>query len=886
MNIALIEQNVKQVLLTSNQETFIFDLLLAYGKPKASINRLQASGTSSYNLSKEAGVVLWKSNVCFVATEPGNCEAVVERCKASDAVAKHKPRFLFATDFVDLVAFDAKANETLRIPFVSLSAHFDFFLPWAGMEKSRHASDNPADVKAAEKMAKLYDIIEADNPTTSAKEKHSLNVFLSRILFCFFAEDTEIFPKKLFTNSVESHTSKDGSDLSEYLDTLFVVLNTKDTKNFPAYLQTFPYVNGGLFAEKHPVPQFSKRSRDLLIQCGADLNWSEINPDIFGSMIQAVVDVEQRSSMGMHYTSVQNIMKVIEPLFLTELREEFEKNKKSQKKLEELLQRLTQINVFDPACGSGNFLIIAYKEIRKLEMEIINQLCELNRQADFGLSAIQLSQFYGIELDDFAHEVAILSMWLAEHQMNLVFLSKFGRALPTLPLKPSGNIVCANATVIDWEDVCPRSDKKTVYLLGNPPYLGARNQSVEQKAELSGVFEGHDDYKDSDYVSAWILKGAKYIRDTDSKFAFVTTNSICQGEQVSYIWPRVLAQGLEIDFAHQQFKWSNRAKKNAGVACVIVGVRRVSKKPKYIFHDGTRATVSNVSPYLTEGTDTCVARTSEIISDLPVMMIGSMARDGGNLIMKAEQKDEIVARYPNSLPLFKMLTGTNEFIKGEFRWCLWIEDEQLDLARSIPPVWARVQAVKKFRADSKAKTTNEYAKIPHKFAQRCYRELPSIVVPSTTSERREYVPIGYLQPGVVITNSANAIYDASTFVFGLVSSKLHIVWVRGIGGELESRLRYSAEVCYNTFPVPKVSSAQKKAVEVAAIRVLDRREQYSDLSIEVLYDPDTMPEDLKAAHAALDEAVDRIYKPRGFANDEDRLEHLLRLYEDMREAHA
>lgn len=877
MNIAQIEQNVRQVLLTSDQPNFIYDLLTAYGKPKASITRLQAG---EYNLSKDKTSVLWKSHVFFSATNSQKPSELLKQMKLVDGVKKHKPRFLLATDYEKISAYDTKTGEDLQMAFVELGTKFDFFLPWAGMEKSKQVFDNPADVKAAEKMAKLYDLILEDNTYETAEQTHGLNVFLSRVLFCYFAEDTQIFPDKLFSNSVASHTNKDGTDLTEYLDTLFKVLNTKSRDKTAPYLKSFPYVNGGLFEKSLPIPQFSKRSRELLIECGIDLNWSQINPDIFGSMIQAVVDVEQRGSMGMHYTSVTNIMKVIEPLFLTEFIEEFERSKDSQKKLQDLQQKLATLKIFDPACGSGNFLIIAYKELRKLEMEILNQLTTLNKQQDFGLTAIQLSQFYGIELDDFAHEVAILSMWLAEHQMNVEFMSKFGRANPTLPLKPSGNIYCDNSLVTEWTSVCPQNTG-IVYVLGNPPYLGARNQDEQQKEEMASVFEGHPDYKDSDYVSAWILKAASFIEGTDSKFAFVTTNSVCQGEQVSYIWPRVYGRGLEIDFAHQPFKWSNRAKKNAGVTCVIVGVRRTAKKPKKIFNGETIATVPNISPYLIPGADTCVARTSERISDLPEMMIGSMARDGGNLIMNEDKKDEILAQYPQSKPLFKKLTGTNEFITGHFRWCLWIEDSQLKLAESIPPVNARIKAVRKFRTDSKAKTTNEYAKISHKFAQRCYEDKPSVVVPSTTSERREYIPIGYLDPGVVITNSANAVYDASTFLFGLVSSKMHMVWVRSIGGQLESRLRYSAEIVYNTFPVPKVTDALKKSIETAAIHILYSREQHPDLAIEDLYDPDTMPENLKDAHLRLDEAVDKLYKSKGFSSDEERLEHLLSMYEKI-----
>lgn len=883
MTIAQIAENVRQVLLTSSQQDFIYDLLFAYNKPRASITRLRASGTGSYNQSKNENEVLWKNTVYYIATGDADLRGKLAAAQNNAQVQKNNPRFLVATNFDNILAIDTKSQEELEIPFLELQTNFGFFLPWANFEKAVQVPDNPADVKAAEKMAKLFDMIKLDNPAADPEANHNLNVFLSRLLFCFFAEDTEIFPKNLFTDRIQAQTSTDGSDLSEYLATLFKTLNTPESEKRPSYLADFPYVNGGLFANELPIPSFSRRSRSVLIECGAELNWSEINPDIFGSMIQAVVDTEQRSNMGMHYTSSKNIMKVIGPLFLSELYDEFERSKASSKRLNELLIRLSKIRVFDPACGSGNFLIIAYKELRKLEMEVFKQLATLSRQGDLRMSGIRLSQFYGIELDDFAHEVALLSLWLAEHQMNLVFRDSFGRTDPTLPLKPSGNIVCDNAARVDWRTVCDNRTEDPVYILGNPPYLGARNQSAEQKEDLRLVFEDHEDFKDSDYISTWVLKAARFIAGQNSKFAFVSTNSICQGEQVSYIWPRVWECGLEIGFAHQSFKWSNSAKKNAGVTCVIVGVRNASSHPKFLFVDDTKASVTNISPYLTPGSNTCVARTSEILAnDLPVMMIGSMAR-GKQLIMVESEKDSIIEAFPQARPLLKRLTGTDEFISGVFRWCMWIEDEQLELARSIPPIAKRIDAIYDFRIKSKAKTTNQYARIPHKFAQRNYKNQHSIVVPATSSERREYIPVGYLEPGVVITNSANAIYDASPFIFGVVSSRMHIVWVRSIGGQLETRLRYAPEIVYNTFPLPDVREEQRRAVADASMAVLAAREQYPDKNIEFLYDPDTMPLQLKDAHTRLDREVDRCFRAKAFETDQDRLDFLFKLYEQMTE---
>jgi hypothetical protein len=467
MNLAQIETNLQKLVKTISKKNFLYDLLLAYGHPKASIKRLQIGGL---NLSKEEGEVLWKKNVFFKSVKSEDLGTLLETLKTDSRIVRHEPRFILLTNFTTLLAFDRKTIETLEIPIEEIVRHFDFFLPWAGMEKAQHQNENPADVKAAEKMAKLYDELKKDNPTKTPEQVHGLNVFLSRLLFCFFAEDTRIFEPSQFTNAISSHTQIDGSDLHTYLDKLFEVMNTQKRGKLPTYLDGFPYVNGGLFRDVYKAPRFTKKSRTTIIECG-ELDWSAINPDIFGSMIQAVVTPEHRGGLGMHYTSVPNIMKVIEPLFLTELYEEFELAKGNIKKLNALLHRIWNIKIFDPACGSGNFLIIAYRELRKLEMEIFKELRK--KSVDyFGFSQIRLSNFYGIELDDFAHEVAILSLWLAEHQMNQLFLSEFGNVKPALPLTSTGNIVQGNACRLDWEVVCPKGKEDEIYILGNPPYLG------------------------------------------------------------------------------------------------------------------------------------------------------------------------------------------------------------------------------------------------------------------------------------------------------------------------------------------------------------------------------------------------------------------------------
>jgi len=578
MNIEKLEDNIQSLVTNLAKEMFIYDLLLAYGQPKAAITRLRKG---DYNLSKSPDEILWKKKLFFKKETVSDLHSLIDSLKSKPDIIRHHPRFIIVTDFQTLLSVDTKTEDTLDIPITDLAKHYDFFLPWAGMEKSQIQSENPADIKAAERMGRLYDLILEDNPVENEEDRHALNIFLSRLLFCFFAEDTGIFTDAQFTNAVASHTAQDGSDLQAYLQKFFKVLNLRERSDYPQFLQDFPYVNGGLFAEDCPVPMFSAKSRKIIIECGA-LNWKAINPDIFGSMMQAVVHNDQRSSMGMHYTSVVNIMKVIEPLFFNDLYAELERAENNKKKLEKLLKRLYCLRIFDPACGSGNFLIIAYKELCKLEIEVFKRLYGKQLKFRF-LSNIRITQFYGIELDDFAHETAKLSLWLAEHQMNLAFKEVFGETRPTLPLQDGGNIVCGNATRLDWEEVCPKDEGYEIYILGNPPYLGQRNQKKEHQDDMDIVFNGLKNYKNLDYISIWFLKASKYITNTNIKFAYVSTNSICQGTQVEMLWPHIFKKNLEIFFAFKNIKWSNNARRNAGVTVSIIGVRTLSKKHKTIF---------------------------------------------------------------------------------------------------------------------------------------------------------------------------------------------------------------------------------------------------------------------------------------------------------------
>jgi hypothetical protein len=875
MNIAQIETNLQDVIADFRKETFIFDLLLAYGTPKATIARLKQSEKGVFDESNNFLII--KKKLVFKEVESDDLQGVMNALKINEKVAKQSPRFIVVTNYETLLGYDTKTDESLDIPLLDIPRYYDFFLPWAGMEKAQQAIENQADVKAAERMAKLYDAILKDNPTTTHEEVHNLNVFLSRLLFCYFAEDTGIFEKNLFTKSIDSHTQHDGSDLNAYLNRLFEVMNTdykERPENLPAFIAAFPYVNGGLFREHHTVPLFTRRSRNMLIECGA-LEWRDINPDIFGSMIQAVITPEHRGGLGMHYTSVPNIMKVIEPLFLDELKEEFANSKGNAKRLRALQQRISKIKIFDPACGSGNFLIIAYKELRKLEMDIFNEL------GAFAFSDINLENFYGIEIDDFAHEVATLSLWLAEHQMNQIFKEKFGDVKPALPLKETGNIVHANACRIEWETVCPKNDDDEIYILGNPPYLGARVQDSKQKEDLDFVFKGLTKYKDLDYIASWFYLGAKYIKRNNSKLAFVSTNSICQGDQVSLLWTHIFDFGLEIDFAHTSFKWTNNAKLKAAVIVIIVGIRNINISRKFLFNGKIRQQVNNINAYLVDSSNIIIHRRSNPISKLPKMPKGNMPYDGGHLILTTEEKNELIKKNPNSQMFIKKLVGAKEYINNIERWCLWITDDQLQYALQINEIRERINSVKLERINSNDDGAKKLAHRSHQFREINITRKESIIIPLTTSERRKYVPIGFIGADTIATNASSIIYDSDIYVFSVISSNIHMIWMRVIAGRLKSDYRYSSDLCYNNFPFPPIFDKQKKELEQHVYNILAEREKHSEKTLAELYDPDKMPEGLREAHRQNDLAVERCYRIKPFESDEERLEYLFKLYEQM-----
>jgi len=873
MNSTQIEENLTKLIANFLKEDFIYELLLAYGLPKTTITLLKKG---KHNLAKKSGQIILKKKLFFQESANQDLHALIDSIQKDEATHRHNPRFVIVTDYENILAIDTKTKDTLDEKIVNLNKRFDFFLPWAGMEKANHKNENPADVKAAEKMAKIYDEIQKDNQFNK-EDLHSLNTFLSRLLFCFFAEDTGIFRLSAFTNGIASHTQTDGSDLDQYLNRLFEALNTQSRSNYPDYLSEFPYVNGGLFGDSYFAPKFSARSRKMIIECG-ELDWSAINPDIFGSMIQAVVHTDQRGSMGMHYTSVPNIMKVIEPLFLNELKEEFEKNYDNEKKLNQLLTRLENLRIFDPACGSGNFLIIAYKEIKNLEIEIYQRIQQITKKPSFAFSRVKLSQFYGIELDDFACEVATLSLWLAEHQMNVKFREVFGQSNPTLPLQEGGRIVCDNATRINWEEVCPKDEGKEIYILGNPPYKGFSQQDEQQKSDLNHIL---GTTTKMDYIVCWFIRGANYIAGCNAKLGFVSTNSICQGEQVSLLWPAIFANDIEIGFAHQSFKWANNAKSNAGVTCIIVGLQNKQNTEKRLYFGGTKKVVKHINPYLSDNNSLAVSKRTISLSNLPQMVLGNMPNDWGYLHFTLEEKERLTHEYPITKNWLKKVIGSQEFIKGIDRYCLWIQDSELDAAYSIPILKDRLEKVFYERSRSKKISYNKFASKPHKFVEIRHKDTAALIVPGISSEKREYILVGSVDKGVIINNLAFAIYDPEPHLFGILSSKMHMTWVRAIGGQLETRIRYSSVLCYNTFPFPEINEKQKQSIASHVYNILEEREKHPEKTMADLYDPNKMPAGLKKAHQDLDIAIELCYRSKPFTSDEERLEHLFKLYEGM-----
>lgn len=916
LNITEIEDRTKVLVENLNKSTFIIDFVSLFDITKTTITRASKVATDDFII---------KNRLYFRKVENQPLLALTEIDKELEGQVR-KSRFIITTDFQELYAKDTQTGLTLAISFNDLPAHCDFFLPWNGIEKIDYDKENPADVKAAERFTKLYDELISINPELEITETDgkSFNLFLIRVLFLLFAEDTNIISKGAFTNVIKMRTSEDGSDLNECVRKLFTVLDMPEfsRQDLESWLLDFPYVNGKLFSEPHHDLIFNKKTRQLLIEAGELLNWNEINPDILGSMIQTVANAEARSTSGMHYTSVPNIMKVIKPLFLDNLRAAFteleeradyyigggdfsEEHRRKElrqllPKLEELLTRMASIKFLDPACGSGNFLIITYKELRRLEINILVKQREirdsLNEKAVYqgeliaDASKISLSQFSGIELDDFAHEVARLSLYIAEHQMNVEMEEALADVHPRLlPLREAGNIVCGNALRIDWETVLNAKEDDEVYIFGNPPYIGASLQTQEQKNDLRLVTNDLPKTGKMDYIAGWFFKGAQLLDNSFRKLAFVTTNSIFQGEQVSIIWKSIL-KNIDIIYAYTSFKWGNSAKYNAGVTVSIVGMCKSNiVEDKYIYDDKlSRRRATNINPYLTDGSNIFVENTREPINLLPRMSRGNGPYDGGGLLFTLSEYSETIQKYPEITHIFKKFKSGEEMIKGTYRYALWLEENEYQKFKDNSIISERIERVRTFRQNAKSKSTKELADYPWRFGE--LKELSSqvILIPRVSSETREYVPMDFVMgKDMIISDAVITINNAPIWLLGILESKMHMVWLRSIGGKLKTDYRYSAGLVYNTFPIPELSDSRKNMLEEAVFEMLDVREEEGGTLAE-LYGGANKPmnERLRKAHEKIDGIVERAYQQKPFESDEEKLSVLLNLYKEMTEKEA
>lgn len=903
LNMALIEieDEIIEIINKENKEDFIYDFLKIYDIPNSTITRLK-NGTN--NLSKIPGEVHLKNKLYFKETVNDVFEAFIEiESKVNDAAAI--PRYLFVTDFKAILAKDTKTGESLDIKFKELPIHFNFFLAWNGIEKVDFEKENPLDIKAAERFARLFDVLNKEIESDNEEQRHALNLFLMRLLFCLFAEDTNIFHKGQFTNGIKQYTSDDGNNLNDYIEGLFKFLDTQSREETPIIYKDFPYVNGQLFTEPHQPIKFNKKARKLILECGELLEWSKINPDIFGSMIQAVATEDSRSHLGMHYTSVTNIMKVINPLFLNEVKQQFKEikdswndsfqeihlgkkkisdtRKKHLDKISTLTNRIKNMKFFDPACGSGNFLIITYKELRQLEIDIYVLINEINNaQMLIYEPIVTLSQFYGIEIDEFASDIAKLSLWIAEHQMNLALKEAVAEAIrPTLPLKSAGDIKCSNALRIDWNDVCFNSGENEVFIFGNPPYVGSKKQQKCQKEEMTLLFKGIKNYKQLDYIAAWFKKGSEYIDKNNARLAFVTVDSITQGEQVFVLWNDLLKYNLDISFAYKSFKWSNNARNKAGVIVQIIGL--ASKKSminKFLFIDNNRMKVSHINPYLTEGRAPLVEKSSKILFEgLPKMKFGNMP-NGKGLIFSVSEYESLVAEFPKASIYFEKYIGSEEFLNGTYRYCLWLDHKNYLQAMKIPIINNRIQQVKKARLDSSDASANKLASTPYKFRDTNMAKNHSLIVPSVSSENRYYIPMGFVSSDIIPSNLVNVVYDAPIYLLGVLMSRMHMVWSKAVGGKKGSSYRYTIGLCYNTFPFRRLTEKEKEDIENLVFKILDEREE-DGRNLAEMYMPNLMSSKLQHLHNILDEKIDRLYSSKKFNSDEERLSCLLSMYKDF-----
>ena len=891
---------------------FAYAFLAAFGNKDTTLKKLR-SGTS--NSSDLAGGVLQRNNIHLAVCDAGQVSDTLKALRDSPATGKAKAKFILATDGQQLEAEELINGETIACDYADFANHFGFFLPLAGISTVQEIRDNPIDVRATGRLNKLYVELLRDNPDWAGEDRRSdMNHFMARLIFCFFAEDTDIFcGSGLFTQTVDQMSERDASNTDQVISEVFRAMNIKTVDRadaeprLPNWANGFPYVNGGLFAGSVEVPRFTRLARTYLLHAG-NLNWREINPDIFGSMIQAVADDAERGALGMHYTSVPNILKVLNPLFLDDLREQLAAAGDNKAKLLNLRKRLARIRVFDPACGSGNFLVIAYKQMREIEAQINRLREETSRKSE-----IPLTNFRGIELRDFPAEIARLALIIAEYQCDVLYRGQMDALEDFLPLDAENWIVCGNALRLDWLSICPptgtgvklvaddlfgspldqveidfENEGGETYICGNPPYLGSTWQSDAQKQELKAIFDHRcKNWKSLDYVAGWFMKAADYGTHTQASTAFVSTNSICQGEQVPILWPLIFASGHQIGFAHTSFKWANLASNNAGVTVVIVGIVKSSNSLKKIYssdsgNESLVKEVNKINAYLV-GADSVIVEALGGKQDNKFLMYkGNQPTDGGHLCLSTLEKEKIVKETPEAEKFIMRYLGSQELIRGEQRYCIWVEDDEKEVAINIDSLAKRFEKVAEMRASSVAPSTRPFSKVPHRFRQiQAVGIKQSIIIPSVSSERREYLPVALLGERTIVSNLAFALYDAPLWNMALIASRLHLVWIATVCGKLKTDFRYSNTLGWNTFPVPKLTEQDKADLTRCAENILLAREVHFPATIADLYDPDHMPDNLRRAHEQNDETLERIYIGRRFKNDTERLEKLFDLYVKM-----
>ena len=902
MNAVEIEQAISELAEKPfDRQEFPFQFLEAFGNKDTTLKRLR-SGVSN---KSDLGGVLQTNNIHIATCAPGQTSTTIAALRASPATAKGKARFILATDGETLEAEDLSSDDPpVACAYPDFHDHFGFFLPLAGITTVKQIRESAFDIKATGRLNRLYVELLKDNPEWGTEaRRHDMNHFMARLIFCFFAEDTGIFNGgTLFTTTVSHFSDPASTNTHWVISEIFRAMNTRldlrpaaDLRN---WANAFPYVNGGLFSGDTDVPRFSKIARSYLLHIGS-LDWTKINPDIFGSMIQAVADEGERSALGMHYTSVPNILKVLNPLFLDDLRAQLEEAGDNPRKLLNLRNRMAKIRVFDPACGSGNFLVIAYKEMRAIEA-VINQR---RGEAD-AKTAIPKTNFRGIELRDFAAEIARLALIIAEFQCDVTYRGEVQARAEFLPLNAQNWITQGNALRLDWLSVCQPTEKNVriagetlfdhaeervnidfeneggeTYICGNPPYLGDKFQTKEQKEELASLVFGKK-AKAIDYIAGWFWKAANFVVASKAFAAFVTTNSITQGVQVPLVWPPILSMGIEIFHADRDFKWSNNASNNAGVVVSIIGFRKKSSVPKVIVEGAVRRVVQNINCYLVDGPNIIVSSESTSRFGLPLMNAGNIARDKGQLMLTSDERDEIVSRFPAAKHLIRRISGSNEVINGLVRYCLWIQDQDADLAERIPLISDRLHIIRNYRA-----TGSDRGKLglntPYKFERTITGDQSQLIIPRVSSERREYLPVDFTRSEIIVSDAAMAIYDPPGWAFSVFASRLHLVWIATVCGKLETRFRYSNTLGWNTFPAPTLTEKNKADLTACAEGILLAREAHFPATIADLYDPEKMPENLRAAHDRNDETLERIYIGRRFKNDTERLEKLFEMYTKM-----